>query len=459
MGRPMRLEKHGAEGGAEGQRDEAGDHGRGRDGDGELAEKLPRYAREEGRGHEHRAERQRDGDQRAADLVHGRMGGLRGRHPQPDIALDVLDHDDRVVHDDSHGEHESEQRQVVQRYAQRVENGEHADQRDRYGDDGNDRGAPVLQEQEHDADHEQDRHEDRGDHLIDRFADEDRGIVDDLVADARREILRQGLHGREHFALHRQRVRAGLGEDQQRYAGAAIHIGGRAVIRGADLDASDVAEARHPSLIVGFEDDIEELLRRGQPAQGLDVELIGLMGGNRRLVEDAGRDLDILGAQRGQDFARIETMGRDLVRIEPDAHRIVAGAEELDIAHPRQARQGVLHMQGRVVRDIETVARAVGRDEMDGEQDVGRRFPDLHPLALDVLGQAGQGVLDAVLRQHLGDVQVGSDLEGHRDRDLAVAGRLAAHIEHVLDAVDLLLERRCDRPRRPFRPMHRDRWS
>ena len=34
--------------------------------------------------------------------------------------------------------------------------------------------------------------------------------------------------------------------------------------------------------------------------------------------------------------------------------------------------------------------------------------------------------------------------ERDRDREIAVAGRLAAHVEHVLDAVDLLLERRRD---------------
>ena len=60
--------------------------------------------------------------------------------------------------------------------------------------------------------------------------------------------------------LHRQRVRAGLGEDQQRQARTAIHVGGRPVIGGADLDAADVAEARHPPLGVGLEDDVGELL-------------------------------------------------------------------------------------------------------------------------------------------------------------------------------------------------------
>ena len=58
----------------------------------------------------------------------------------------------------------------------------------------------------------------------------------------------------------RQRIRARLGEDQQRQAWAAVHEGGRAVIGGADLDAADIAQARHAALRVGFQDDGGELL-------------------------------------------------------------------------------------------------------------------------------------------------------------------------------------------------------
>ena len=57
--------------------------------------------------------------------------------------------------------------------------------------------------------------------------------------------------------------------------GAAVHEGGRAVIGGADLDAADVAQARHAALAVGLQDDVGELLGRGQPAERLHVELIG----------------------------------------------------------------------------------------------------------------------------------------------------------------------------------------
>jgi hypothetical protein len=82
---------------------------------------------------------------------------------------------------------------------------------------------------------------------------------------------------------------------------------------------------------------------------------------------------------------------------------------------------------------------------VDGEQDVRRRLSHLHAEALDVDRQARQGVLHPVLGQHLRDVEIRADPEGHGDGELAVAGGLAAHVDHVLDAVDLLFERRRDR--------------
>ena len=59
----------------------------------------------------------------------------RGRHALADVALDVLDHDDGVVDDDADRQHQAEQRQLVEREAERRQHGEGADQRDRDGDD------------------------------------------------------------------------------------------------------------------------------------------------------------------------------------------------------------------------------------------------------------------------------------------------------------------------------------
>src|SRR5262249_16035879 len=50
----------------------------------------------------------------------------------------------------------------------------------------------------------------------------------------------------------------------------------------------------------------------------------------------------------------------------------------------------------------------------------------------------------SVLRQHLRDVEVGADRERDGYGEIAIPGRLAVHVEHILDAVDLLSERRGD---------------
>ena len=140
-------------------------------------------------------------------------------------------------------------------------------------------------------------------------------------------------------------------------------------------------------------------------------------------------------------------MRGDFVRVEPDTHGVFAAGKDLHIADPRQPCQRVLHMQRRVVRDVKGIAGRIGRIEVYCEQDVGRRLPHLHAEPLHVFRQPGQRVLDAVLRQHLRHVQIGPDPERHGDSELAVACRLARHVDHVLDAVDLLLERRRHRAR------------
>ena len=70
----------------------------------------------------------------------------------------------------------------------------------------------------------------------------------------------------------------------------------------------------------------------------LDVDLIGFVTPARRLVQDSGGDLKILRAQRREHFVGAEIAGRDLIRVEPDAHCIIAPALELHVADARQAR-------------------------------------------------------------------------------------------------------------------------
>ena len=141
------------------------------DGEAERAEELARDAAHERDRNEHGDDRQRRRDDGEADLdrgVHGRLFRLLA-HAQ--VPHDVLDLDDRVVDQDADDERQREQRQNVQRVAERPDRPERRNDRQRQGDGGNGRRAPVAQEQPHDDDRENrafDQHFHRG---VERFLD------------------------------------------------------------------------------------------------------------------------------------------------------------------------------------------------------------------------------------------------------------------------------------------------
>ena len=56
----------------------------------------------------------------AGHLVHRLVRGFARRHAESHVALDVLDYDDGIVDNDAHGQHQAEQRQVVDRDAERM---------------------------------------------------------------------------------------------------------------------------------------------------------------------------------------------------------------------------------------------------------------------------------------------------------------------------------------------------
>ena len=101
-----------------------------------------------------------------------------------------------------------------------------------------------------------------------------------------------------------------------------------------------------------------------------------------------------------------------------------------------------LTLQHRVVAQVGHVVAAVRRQQVHDHRQVGRALDRGDAEPAHFLGQARLGLRDAVLHQLLRLVGVGAELEGDGQRHQAVGGRLAAHVEHVLDAVDLLLERR-----------------
>ena len=132
------------------------------------------------------------------------------------------------------------------------------------------------------------------------------------------------------------------------------------------------------------------------------------------------------------------------VGIEPDAHRIVAAAEHRDRADALDAAQHVDDVDAGVVGDEQRVARLVGRIQVHDHHQVGRGLGDRHADVAHVGGQPRLRDRHAVLHLHLRRIEIGAEIERHRDREAAVDRRVRRDVEHALDAVDLLLERRDD---------------
>ena len=122
----VRLEPAAAEHRRERERDEARDQDRHRDGDREfLEEPADETAQEEHRDeHRHQGDRHRDDGE--GDLAAALDGRLEHRLALLDVADDVLQHHDGVVHHEAHREGERHQRQVVEAVPQQVHHRERA---------------------------------------------------------------------------------------------------------------------------------------------------------------------------------------------------------------------------------------------------------------------------------------------------------------------------------------------
>ena len=148
-----------------------------------------------------------------------------------------------------------------------------------------------------------------------------------------------------------------------------------------------------------------------------------------------------MGPQRRHDLVRGQVAGRGLVRIDPDAHGIVAGGTAADVAHAGDAQQPVADVDAGIVGDVLLVQGPVGGVEVHRQQRVRRRLADHHADLAHRIRQAGFGRGDAVLHQLLGLVDIDAQLEGHGDRQASVAGGGGRDVVHAVHAVDLLLDR------------------
>ena len=277
-----------------------------------------------------------------------------------DVALDVFDDDDGVVDDEAGGERDAEERERVDGEAEDPDEGEGADEGDGDGDGGDEGGAPVLQEEEDDDDDDDDGFDEGLDDFVNRGADDSGGIEGDDGLHAGREGFGEAAELGFGIAVHLEGIGVAELLDAETDGGNAVEGEGAGVGVGTQFGAADVLDLHDAGGGV-LDDDVVELLRGGEAADDIDGDLEGLLRIGGRLAELAGGNFDVLLAQRADDVGGGELAGGELDRVEPDAHGVLADAEDDDIADALDALEGVLDVDVEVIAHEEVAVLRRGR--------------------------------------------------------------------------------------------------
>src|SRR3546814_1295518 len=106
----------------------------------------------------------------------------------------------------------------------------------------------------------------------------------------------------------------------------------------------------------------------------------------RSVAELAARGLAVLFLHRAQGFGGGEVVGRELLRIEPDKHRIF-GRKGLDVADPVHAAQLVEHARVGEVVDLHRIGFAALRRDRDDQQESRIGIGHRNALEAEIFGK------------------------------------------------------------------------
>ncbi len=245
------AEHAGAHHGRQGQRDHGGDQNRHRQGDGKLAEQTAHDIAHKQQRDQHRDQREGEGDDSKANFARTLQRRRQRLLAFFDIAGDVLNHHDGVIHHEAGSDSQRHQRQVVDREVEEHHHRKGAYQRQRHRHGRNDGGRDVAQEQVDD-------HHDQGDGqhqfklgVVHRGANVSSTIRQDLHRDRLWQALGELGQQRADAVCGRENIGPRLALDV--HHNRLLLVGPRpqpAVLRPL-LDGRHVAEADRCPVLVG----------------------------------------------------------------------------------------------------------------------------------------------------------------------------------------------------------------
>ena len=144
-------------------------------------------------------------------------------------------------------------------------------------------------------------------------------------------------------------------------AGLSVQTSSNAVVLRAEFDSRHVLDAHDATVRRFAHDDLPEFFRRGQPA--LRENRVGKLLSLGRGFS-AGLSCRVHGILRlngADNFCNSDTQFCELVRSDPQPHRILARAEYLHVADARRARKWIGDIDERVVGQKSGVVGTVRR--------------------------------------------------------------------------------------------------
>ena len=284
---------------------------------------------------------------------------------------------------------------------------------------------------------------DLGDRRLHKF----RRVVGDDIVEALRESLGELVHFRLDFVGDRDRVRVRQQRDRDAGGRSAVEIERFAVGLRAELGVADVAHPGDAAAVgrIDLDDDVLELSRIVEPALEVEriLEVLAFRRGRR--ADLSGRDLLALLLDDVDDVLRRQSARLQKVRVQPNAHGVLTGAEHRHVADAGKATQFVLHVDDGVVRQEQAVEAAVRRvQDRRTRGSTSTCFLVVTPWSC-TSGGSDEIAADTRFWTRISSSSGSVPIAKVTIRAVgAVARARRLHVDHVLDAVDVLLDRQSD---------------
>ena len=344
---------------------------------------------------------------------------------------DVLEHHNRIVHHQADGQHQCQQGQGIDGKAGQRHQAKASHQANGNGDERDDRGPHGTQKDKNHQCHQPDRLHDGLVHILHRTINKHRVVIGNIDGHTGRQISLEAGNHFTHASGEVQRIRGSLPDHASPYRRAAFEPHTTAFIGRALLHASHVADFHRKTVDI-LDNDVAELGRMDQVGLGCDAKLTLLRFDAPRWQFQVAAADGILGV------LRCEFVSREFVRIQPDAHRVLAFAKNPHIGHPRHGLQPRLDDAVDQVINLQRVERVAGKRQPDHRERISLNLGD--DRLVDGLRQAVAHPRSTV--SHLGRRRVGIFFKPEPHADLSLFGATDRGDDiHSIDAGNGILQR------------------